>query len=67
MFNLEIFALGYFIGGAFPALRGCKGGASLNCIKMVVTMNPCPCGYYGNITNYWTIVNKVDRKNRKIK
>ncbi|MCI2112896.1 MAG: ATP-binding protein [Ruminococcus sp.] len=24
----------------------------MNCIKMVVTMNPCPCGYYGNITNY---------------
>lgn len=44
----------YFIGGAFPALRGCKGGASLNCIKMVVTMNPCPCGYYGDGTNRCT-------------
>ncbi len=27
-------------------LRGCIGGASLNCINLVVPMNPCPCGYY---------------------
>ncbi len=27
-------------------LRGCIGGASLNCINFVVPMNPCPCGYY---------------------
>lgn len=27
-------------------LRGCIGGASLNCINFVVPMNPCPCGFY---------------------
>ena len=26
MFNLEIFVLGYFIGGAFPVLRGVQRG-----------------------------------------
>ena len=52
VFNLEIFVPEYFIGGAFPVLRGCKGCASFNCIKMVVTMNPCPCGYSSDITNY---------------
>lgn len=26
MFNLEFFALGYFIGGAFPMLRGVQRG-----------------------------------------
>lgn len=30
-------------------LRGCIGGASLNCINLVVPMNPCPCGYYPDI------------------
>lgn len=25
---------------------GCIGGASLNCIKISVPMNPCPCGFY---------------------
>ena len=25
---------------------GAKGVQPLDCIKMVVTMNPCPCGYF---------------------
>ena len=26
--------------------RGFKGGSPLHCIKTIVPMNPCPCGYY---------------------
>ena len=29
-------------------IRGCKRGSSLDCIKMVGTMNPCHCGWYGH-------------------
>ena len=34
-----------------------KGVQSFHCIKMVVTMNPCECGYYPNIllTFWWNI------------
>ena len=28
--------------------RGFKGGSPLDCIEMVVPMNPCRCGYYGD-------------------
>ena len=30
--------------------RGFNGGSPLNCIKMVVPMNPCPCGNLGSRT-----------------
>lgn len=33
-----------------PGWRGVqKGVQPLDCIKMVVTMNPCPCGYYPDL------------------
>ena len=30
--------------------RGFKGGSPLDCIEMVVPMNPCPCGHLGSRT-----------------
>ena len=33
VFNLEIFVPEYFIGGAFPVFRGCKGGAEIRAEK----------------------------------
>ena len=30
--------------------RGFKGGSPLHCIKTVVPMNPCPCGYFPDRT-----------------
>ena len=35
-------------GGSNLWFRGFTGGSPLNCIQIVVPMNPCPCGYFGS-------------------
>ena len=42
-------------------MRGCIGGASLNCINFVVPMNPCPCGYYPDVNRCRCTPEKVRR------
>ena len=36
------------MGVHFPFRRGFKRGARLNCINIIVPMNPCPCGFQGD-------------------
>ena len=47
-------------------LWGCSGGASLNCIKIGVPMNPCPCGYYPDRNKCRCSGHDIDRYLRKI-
>ncbi len=47
-------------------LRGCIGGASLNCINLGVPMNPCPCGYYPDKNRCGCSQYEIDRYLHKI-
>lgn len=46
--------------------RGCKRGATFNCIKIIVPMNPCNCGYYPDRSRCNCSINQVKRYLGKI-
>ncbi len=44
--------------------RGFKGGSPLHCIKTVVPMNPCKCGWYGHPDRRCTCTESAVRRYR---
>ena len=44
--------------------RGFKGGSPLHCIKTIVPMNPCKCGWYGHPSGRCTCTERAVRQYR---